>query len=499
MSDSDEVPMARNRRRKNAKSSERASVETSSESDRGEAEKQGGLRTTEPVDKTPPLRGDVVPEALAYDGPQDEIDAHRRLFWRFLSRSLIFSQKAIIWIVFLGLLWLLRDFFPLIFVTFVFAFVSSSGARFLGRRFPALGWRARVSCVFVFFLLLWISFVWLLVPQIRSGYANMRATIRNFPERWEELEDRLLSDYPWYGELLEYLEPDAVEAEDAPETAGDLPLEPDENAVPSEPAPIPGEGGMPAPERRLADLPVTKRILGEARLWILESTPAFIGGTVTVATAIFSLVFLATLFSYLIVLDLDGLRTEIQKLERTKLSRFYRETGASIVRFGEVLGRVLEAQAVIAFVNSLLTAIGLWLLGVEPVAFLSLIVFVCGFIPVAGVFISSVPICLVGLYQGGIGLCLILVLFIIGIHFVEAYFLNPRIMGAALKVNPVLTLVILVIGHHAFGVWGMLLGLPLCYWFFTHVIRREPREIGLWARYEPSPRRSRRSPAAEKR
>ena len=46
----------------------------------------------------------------------------------------------------------------------------------------------------------------------------------------------------------------------------------------------------------------------------------------------------------------------------------------------------------------ILTAIGLKLIfGMPYVAFLSLIVFVCGFIPVAGVFISSVPICLVGL------------------------------------------------------------------------------------------------------
>src|SRR5690606_9242782 len=136
---------------------------------------------------------------------------------------------------------------------------------------------------------------------------------------------------------------------------------------------------------------------------------------------------------------------------------FYRETATSIARFGEVLGRVLEAQAVIAFVNAILTAGGLWLFGGEPVLFLSLIVFVCGFIPVATVFVSSVPICLVGLYQGGIGLLLLLITFIILIHFIEAYSLNPRIMGAALKITPVLKLIILVIGQHAFGVWGMLL------------------------------------------
>ncbi|MEM7233970.1 MAG: AI-2E family transporter, partial [Planctomycetota bacterium] len=273
-----------------------------------------------------------------------------------------------------------------------------------------------------------------------------------------------------------------------PEPTGDpkdggLPVEPKppvENADASS-----TEAGEPeAKERKLLELPAVKRSLEHGQEWLIANTPSFIGGTVTIATGILSLLFLSTLFSYLIVLDLDGLRREVTKLTETKLNQFYKETGSNIAKFGEVLGKVLEAQAMIACANALLTGIGLWLFGLEHVIFLSLIVFVCGFVPVAGVFLSSAPICLLGLYQGGPGMMVLLIAFIIGIHFVEAYFLNPRIMGAALKVNPVLTLVILVVGHHAMGVWGMLLGLPLCYYFFTHVIKKEDRDIGLWVRLE---------------
>ncbi|MCA9323077.1 MAG: AI-2E family transporter, partial [Planctomycetes bacterium] len=190
------------------------------------------------------------------------------------------------------------------------------------------------------------------------------------------------------------------------------------------------------------------------------------------------------LFSFLIVFDLNALRAEVHKLEETKLHGFYRETMRNIVKFGSVLGKVLEAQAVIALVNTVLTGIGLWILGIPNIGFLCLGVFVCGFIPVAGVFISSVPICLIGLFHGGVSMMLILIAFITGIHFLEAYVLNPRIMGAALHINPVLVLIILVIGHHALGVWGLLLGLPICYYFFTHVIKREDREIGLRVKFK---------------
>ena len=51
--------------------------------------------------------------------------------------------------------------------------------------------------------------------------------------------------------------------------------------------------------------------------------------------------------------------------------------------------------------NTVLTLIGLLLLDIPLVAMLSVIVFVCSFIPVLGVFISTMPIVLVALNAGG--------------------------------------------------------------------------------------------------
>ena len=48
-----------------------------------------------------------------------------------------------------------------------------------------------------------------------------------------------------------------------------------------------------------------------------------------------------------------------------------------------------------------------------------------------------------------------------GIHFVEAYLLNPAIYSAHLKLHPLLVLTTLVVAEHSLGVWGLLLaGLP---------------------------------------
>jgi predicted PurR-regulated permease PerM len=183
-------------------------------------------------------------------------------------------------------------------------------------------------------------------------------------------------------------------------------------------------------------------------------------------------ILLSLLFSFLIILDLPNLTRGVQNLRNTKLRFFYEEVSETVFHFGQVLGKTLEAQLMIAVANTVLTAIGLWIMGLPSLAFLSAVVFVCSFIPVAGVFISSVPICLSALTTSGVGLMIVAILFIVFIHMVEAYVLNPRIMGAHLKVNPVLVLAILVICHHLFGMWGLILGLPVFTYFFGHAIQQ---------------------------
>jgi predicted PurR-regulated permease PerM len=39
--------------------------------------------------------------------------------------------------------------------------------------------------------------------------------------------------------------------------------------------------------------------------------------------------------------------------------------------------------------------------------------------------------------------------------------LSPRIVGKILHLHPVVVLAILVIGEHLFGIWGLLLGVPV--------------------------------------
>jgi predicted PurR-regulated permease PerM len=194
---------------------------------------------------------------------------------------------------------------------------------------------------------------------------------------------------------------------------------------------------------------------------------------------------LALLFSFLILIDLKRIKSGIGRLRNSRVGDFYEEAAQPIARFGILLGRAIEAQAAIALLNTVLTLVGLLLLGIPLVAMLSVIVFVCSFVPVLGVFISTVPIVLVALNAGGPNLSLAAVGLIIVIHAVEAYLLNPIIYGKHLKLNPVLTLIILYVGYHAIGFWGMLLGVPVARYFIHDVLGVPMRDRA--ARAEPRP------------
>ena len=66
---------------------------------------------------------------------------------------------------------------------------------------------------------------------------------------------------------------------------------------------------------------------------------------------------------------------------------------------------------------------------------------------------------------------LLSILMITIIHIIEAYIINPRIYGHHMKMNPVIVLIILTVGGKLFGVWGLVLGVPVSNYLFRHAIR----------------------------
>jgi predicted PurR-regulated permease PerM len=80
-------------------------------------------------------------------------------------------------------------------------------------------------------------------------------------------------------------------------------------------------------------------------------------------------------------------------------------------------------------------------------------------IPIFGSILSSVPVVAIGLTQSPATAVGVLV-WILGIHQLEANFLNPKIIGDAAKIHPVLVVFSLIVGEHFFALPGALFAVP---------------------------------------
>ncbi|MBN1652650.1 MAG: AI-2E family transporter [Deltaproteobacteria bacterium] len=129
-------------------------------------------------------------------------------------------------------------------------------------------------------------------------------------------------------------------------------------------------------------------------------------------------------------------------------------------RIDRGLAGVVRGQLVICLVNGVLTGIGFYFLGVRYWFFLTLVAAVMSIIPIFGAILSSIPAVIVAISDDYV-LALLVLGWVIVIHQIEANLLNPKIMGDAARVHPVMVIFALLAGEHVGGIVGALLAVPV--------------------------------------
>lgn len=172
-------------------------------------------------------------------------------------------------------------------------------------------------------------------------------------------------------------------------------------------------------------------------------------------------ILLALVLSLILLLEKDRIIRFTSRFKASKISWLYTEIEYFSKRFVRSFGKVLEAQLLIACFNTLFTVIGLWILGFPYLFALSVMIFLLSLIPVAGYLISLIPLCIIGYNLGGYLMVIYVLLFIFILHFVEGYFLNPKLMSSKTNLPVFYTLMILIFSEHYIGVWGLIIGIPI--------------------------------------
>lgn len=237
-----------------------------------------------------------------------------------------------------------------------------------------------------------------------------------------------------------------------------------------------GTDSLPALLQKLADIVEASR--GQLPQWSLEYIPADadeLRGTITqwLRSHSGSLPLAGTtaakitahILIGMVVGALLALKTPIPFEARRPMARAVAESAA---RMGDAFRRVVFAQAWIASINTIFTALYLAvllpMLGIHLPLIKTMIAvtFLAGLMPILGNLISNTVIVLVSL-SVSIDIAIGSLAFLIGVHKLE-YFLNARIIGSHIRSQAWELLIAMVVMEAIFGISG-LIAAPIFYAF----------------------------------
>ena len=173
-------------------------------------------------------------------------------------------------------------------------------------------------------------------------------------------------------------------------------------------------------------------------------------------TSAFRLV-LIIIFSFYFSVDKEKFTLKVKKSIPNK----YRDDLAFLAnRIDVALQQFIRGRMLMAIFVGILTMIYLLILRVDFAIIIGLITCVADIIPYVGPLLGCVPAVLFALVDSPAKAFWVIVLFLV-VQWVENNILAPKLIGDSTGLNPLLILISIIIGGGIFGVWGMVISVPI--------------------------------------
>ena len=140
----------------------------------------------------------------------------------------------------------------------------------------------------------------------------------------------------------------------------------------------------------------------------------------------------------------------------------FRDFPILIKEIDQVLAKFIRGQGLVCIILSVFYGIGLFLVGIKFGIILGIFAGVISFIPFVGAFLGGGFTLILGFTQFGVSfeLLTLLLIFVFGQLF-ESYYLTPKLVGDAIKLNPIWIIFALSTGAFLAGFVGVLISLPV--------------------------------------
>jgi len=190
----------------------------------------------------------------------------------------------------------------------------------------------------------------------------------------------------------------------------------------------------------------------------LNASAAILGQTLITATNVLKLFFLIPVYVFMFLfykpLLLDFISRLFRKESHETVSEVLYETKTLIQSY--LVGLLIEA-AIVASLN----ATGLLLLGIDYAILLAIMGALLNIIPYIGGIIAVVlPVLIAYTTKSPIYVLWVVILYVT-VQFVDNHYIMPRIVASKVRINALVSIIVVFIGGAIWGVAGMFLSVPL--------------------------------------
>jgi len=194
---------------------------------------------------------------------------------------------------------------------------------------------------------------------------------------------------------------------------------------------------------------------------VSQSLGQLTGGIYSVSLAIFG--GLASIVTMLVI-------TFYLLVEKDSINKFALRTFALakkedvlgwVEKISQKLGSWLRGQIIVSLTMGVVTALGMYAIGLPYALTIGVLAAVLEIIPVIGPIITGTVAVIIALLAGSWVKALIIVGFYIVAQMLENHFLVPKVMGKAVGVSPAVILIALLIGAKLGGVLGAIIAIPM--------------------------------------
>jgi predicted PurR-regulated permease PerM len=121
----------------------------------------------------------------------------------------------------------------------------------------------------------------------------------------------------------------------------------------------------------------------------------------------------------------------------------------------------VKVQIFVAFVDAVGIGLGALFLQLPLVVLIFVAVFLGGFVPIVGAFVTGGLAVFIALIYQGPSAALIMIIIVLAVQQLESQVLQPLVMGAAMRIHPLAVALSVAVGGFFLGIPGILFAVPL--------------------------------------